>query len=129
MSAHTTYGLTHIALLVKDIDTAVRFYTAVFDARVMYRQPHFAQIQTVGSNDIIVFEEAPERLGEIGTTGGILHFGFRLQRPEDLPMMAARVQEAGGVITQQGEFVPGEPYIFFKDPDGYEVELWYEKED
>jgi hypothetical protein len=26
----------------------------------------------------------------------------------------------------KGEFVPGDPYIFFKDPDGYEVEIWYE---
>ena len=24
------------------------------------------------------------------------------------------------------EFVPGEPYVFFRDPDGYEVEIWYE---
>jgi hypothetical protein len=22
--------------------------------------------------------------------------------------------------------VPGEPYVFFEDPDGYEVEVWYE---
>jgi hypothetical protein len=22
--------------------------------------------------------------------------------------------------------VPGEPYVFFNDPDGYEVEIWYE---
>lgn len=25
-----------------------------------------------------------------------------------------------------GEFVPGEPYLFAADPDGYEVEVWYE---
>ena len=22
--------------------------------------------------------------------------------------------------------MPGEPYVFFTDPDGYEVEIWYE---
>jgi hypothetical protein len=26
----------------------------------------------------------------------------------------------------QGEFCPGEPYVFFEDLDGYEVEIWYE---
>ena len=26
----------------------------------------------------------------------------------------------------KGEFVSGEPYIFFKDPDGYKIEVWYE---
>ncbi|HEX7516709.1 MAG TPA: hypothetical protein VF345_05420 [Chthoniobacterales bacterium] len=26
----------------------------------------------------------------------------------------------------EGEFCPGEPYLFFTDPDGYEVEIWFE---
>jgi catechol 2,3-dioxygenase-like lactoylglutathione lyase family enzyme len=25
-----------------------------------------------------------------------------------------------------GEFVPGEPYLFATDPDGYTFEIWYE---
>lgn len=29
-------------------------------------------------------------------------------------------------MKKTGEFVPGEPYVFASDPDGYEVELWYE---
>jgi hypothetical protein len=40
--------------------------------------------------------------------------------------MAKRIKSAGGTIIGQGEFVPGEPYIFFKDPDGYEAEIFYE---
>ena len=38
----------------------------------------------------------------------------------------AAVRAAGGTITDTGEFIPGEPYVFFRDPDGYEVEIWYE---
>ena len=38
----------------------------------------------------------------------------------------AAVRAAGGRVTSRGEFVPGEPYVFFQDPDGYEVEIWYE---
>ena len=30
------------------------------------------------------------------------------------------------VIVDEGEFVPGSPYVFFKDPDGYLIEVWYE---
>ena len=37
-----------------------------------------------------------------------------------------KVLEAGGVVVDKGEFVPGSPYIFFKDPDGYVLEVWYE---
>ena len=38
----------------------------------------------------------------------------------------AWVGEAGGAIRSRGEFCPGEPYAFMADPDGYEVEIWYE---
>jgi hypothetical protein len=37
------------------------------------------------------------------------------------------VRAAGGTVKSAGEFVPGEPYVFAADPDGYEVELWYER--
>jgi hypothetical protein len=36
------------------------------------------------------------------------------------------VKAAGGEVLSQGEFCPGEPYLFFRDLDGYEVEVWYE---
>jgi len=29
-------------------------------------------------------------------------------------------------VLSHGEFCPGAPYLFFSDPDGYEVEIWYE---
>jgi len=118
-----TYGLTHIALAVADAERSARFYGAVFGAQVVYRQAGFLQMQTPGSRDVLVFEESGERTGE---PGGIAHFGFRLVRPEDIGAAAGAVREAGGTIVDQGEFVPGEPYLFFRDPDGYTVEIWYE---
>jgi len=36
------------------------------------------------------------------------------------------VKKAGGRVREHGEFVPGEPYLFAIDPDGYEFEIWYE---
>ena len=29
-------------------------------------------------------------------------------------------------MLSQGEFVPGEPYLFATDLDGYEFEIWFE---
>jgi len=29
-------------------------------------------------------------------------------------------------ILSRGEFVPGEPCLFATEPDGYEIEIWYE---
>jgi catechol 2,3-dioxygenase-like lactoylglutathione lyase family enzyme len=123
-----TYGLTHLALIVKDVDASIAFYNAVLGVRIMYRKPGFGQIQTLDSNDIIVFEEKNEERELIGRSGGILHFGFRLRIADDLQTIVNRVIKAGGIVTEQGEFCPGEPYVFFEDPDGYLVEVWYELE-
>jgi predicted enzyme related to lactoylglutathione lyase len=128
MTAPKTYGLTHLALVVKDIEASIRFYNIVFETRTMYHNDGFAQIQTIGSNDIIVFEEKKEKKNDIGKTGGLLHFGFRLKNAKDIDEMERRIIKAGGIILDKGEFVPGEPYIFFKDPDGYDIEVWYELE-
>ena len=123
MKSAKTYGLTHIAIAVKDLNRTLTFYQKVFDVEVMYHQDDFLQVTTPGSNDIIVFEKKKARYGE---TGGIAHFGFRLKKAKDIDEMAKRIKAAGGKIIDKGEFVPGEPYIFFKDPDSYEVEIWYE---
>lgn len=119
-----TYGLTHIALKVKDIERSLRFYQYIFHVDVMYRNHNFAQVCTPGSNDIIVFEKSKSNV--IGTTGGIAHFGFRLKQATDIELITKKILEAGGTIKESGEFVPGEPYVFFFDPDGYELEVWYE---
>lgn len=123
MAEPKTYGLTHLAIAVRDVERTLGFYRAVFDVEVMYRQDSFLQVTTPGSHDIVVFEE---RTADFGATGGIAHFGYRLRRAEDIGELADRVRRAGGTIHDEGEFAPGEPYLFFRDPDGYEVEVWFE---
>jgi catechol 2,3-dioxygenase-like lactoylglutathione lyase family enzyme len=117
-----THGLTHIALAVKDPARSFTFYKRVLGVVAVYRDDNFIQAQTPGSRDVLVFE----RGRGAGKRGGIAHFGFRLTRPADIAKALAAVKAAGGKIRSHGEFIPGEPYVFFSDPDGYEVEIWYE---
>jgi catechol 2,3-dioxygenase-like lactoylglutathione lyase family enzyme len=118
-----THGLTHIALAVTDPERSLRFYQQVFGAVPVYRSAGFIQAQTPGSRDVLVFEQ---RDSGVGNSGGIAHFGFRLVDPADIRLAADAIEAAGGRVLRQGEFCPGEPYVFFADPDGYEVELWHE---
>jgi catechol 2,3-dioxygenase-like lactoylglutathione lyase family enzyme len=117
-----THGLTHIALTVKDPARSLKFYQSVLGVVPVYRDNNFIQAQTPGSRDVLVFE----RGRGAGKRGGIAHFGFRLTKPADIVNAIAAVKSAGGTIRSHGEFIPGEPYVFFSDPDGYEVEIWYE---
>lgn len=118
-----THGLTHVALAVRDPRRSAAFYRAIFGVVTVYESDDFVQVQTPGTRDVIVFERKPR---EAGKRGGIVHFGFRLQKPKDIGHALEAIAAAGGKIREHGEFIPGEPYVFFFDPDGYEVEIWYE---
>ncbi|HET9744738.1 MAG TPA: VOC family protein [Chitinophagaceae bacterium] len=118
-----TLGLTHIALPVKDVKRSSAFYKKVFGVKEMYEDPEFVQVQTPGSKDIIVFVKKT-RPAANGNPG--FHFGFRLPKPAALGTIIKTIKNAGGKIKETGEFVPGEPFVFFYDPDGYEVEIWFE---
>ncbi len=104
-----TNGLTHVALAVRDAERALGLYRQVLGVVPVYREAGF--------------EEGASRPGE---RGGIAHFGFRLVDPADIDRAIEAVRAAGGTIREQGEFCPGEPYVFFTGPDGYEVEIWHE---
>jgi catechol 2,3-dioxygenase-like lactoylglutathione lyase family enzyme len=72
---------------------------------------------------VLIFERSEK---SVGKSGGVQHFGFRLTSPRAIARAAELVQRAGGTVTDHGEFVPGEPYLFARDPDGYVIEIWYE---
>ena len=118
-----TYGLTHIALAVKNAKRSFEFYRKVFGMINVYDQNGWIQAQTPGARDILVLDESAPRTGK---AAGAVHFGFRLIDPKDIEVAAKAVTKAGGEILDRGEFCPGEPYLFFKDLDGYEVEVWFE---
>jgi|SRR5215510_14175017 len=118
-----THGLTHIALAVSDPSRSLEFYQKVFGVREYVRNDDTIQVLGPGLHDVIAFERRPN---DAGRSGGIIHFGFRLTRPEDIDEAVAAVTDAGGRLKSRGEFAPGFPYAFVLDPDGYEIEIWYE---
>jgi catechol 2,3-dioxygenase-like lactoylglutathione lyase family enzyme len=118
-----THGLTHIALAVKNAKRSFEFYRKIFGLIKVYDQDGWIQAQTPGARDVIVFDESAPRIGK---KGGVAHFGFRLVDPRDVDLAARAVKKAGGKVLDKGEFVPGEPYLFCVDPDGYVIETWYE---
>ena len=120
-----THGLSHIALSVLDPERSRRFYRSVFGCREYFRDETTIQVVGPGPHDVIAFEKRP---ASAGAAGGIIHFGFRLTRPEDIDAAIAAIQAAGGTLTSQGSFGVGLPYAFVRDPDGYEIEIWFERE-
>src|SRR5277367_4215050 len=119
-----THGLSHVALAVTDLDRSLAFYKSVFGVREYFRSDSTVQVLGPGQYDVLAFEKRP---AGAGVCGGIIHFGFRLTRPEDMDVAVVAVESAGGTVTSRGEFGPGLPYAFVRDPDGYEIEIWFEQ--
>jgi len=118
-----TCGLTHIHLMVKDVQRSLDFYQKVFGMQVRFwAGDTLVFLNTPGSNDIIALHQA-EGDQPTGSSGGILHFGFELDDKANLETAISEVIAAGGALKKRGEFTPGMPFAYVADPDGYEIEL------
>ena len=121
-----THGLSHLALAVADPDRTGRFYEQAFGCRVYWRDSDSVQVLGPGRYDVLAFDRDPAQAGK---AAGILHFGFRLARPEDIDAVVEQALAAGGTLLRRGDFGAGLPFAYVADPDGYEIELWYEPDE
>ncbi|GAC1374325.1 MAG: hypothetical protein NVS3B21_32580 [Acidimicrobiales bacterium] len=119
-----TQGLTHLHLIVGDIERSRRFYTELFGAEEKFRiSPELIFFQTPGSRDLIALHGGADSTGIAGNSAGIAHFGFRLLPDVDLDDALPAVEEAGGVVKERGVHPHGLQFAMVGDPDGYVIEL------
>lgn len=117
-----THGLSHVNLEVKDPEVSLEFYGKLFGVKEYFRDENSIQALGPGEKDVLAFVKSDLA----GKVGGISHFGFRMVSPEDLESALESAKSVGARIKSHGEFAPGCPYLFIEDPDGYEIEIWYE---
>lgn len=115
--------MTHVSLAVRDPRKSAGFYQNLLGAKATYSGSDSIELQTPGARDAISLARAPRKAGK---RGGIEHFGFRLRNPRDIDAAVDAAVKAGGKLKARGEFGPGKPYVYLLDPDGYEVEIWYD---
>jgi catechol 2,3-dioxygenase-like lactoylglutathione lyase family enzyme len=116
-----TEGLTHINLLVADVQRAKRFYETVFGFEEMFWDgPKLVFLRPPGTRDTITLQEDPQAAA---ITGNIDHFGFRLADTSNLDQAIQEVLGAGGRLVERGEHQPGRPYAYVADPDGHMIEF------
>jgi catechol 2,3-dioxygenase-like lactoylglutathione lyase family enzyme len=119
-----TAGLTHIHLVVRDLERSLRFYRLVFGMEEQFRVGRsMVFLSTPGSRDLITLNQDEAEQAKAGDGGGIAHFGFNLLRGATLDAAVMDVEQAGGKLLSRGEHAPGVPFVYVADPDGYVIEL------
>jgi catechol 2,3-dioxygenase-like lactoylglutathione lyase family enzyme len=117
-----TFGISHIAIQVADLDRSIAFYVAAFDVRRHNPDPTTAMLLGPGPSDRIALELSP---AEAGKRGGIQHFGIRVTSPDHFDAVLTQALSAGGRLKEQGDRGDNQPYAFVSDPDGYDIEIWH----
>lgn len=127
-----TRGFNHVATLSTDLDRTVRFYEAAFDAVVTFEMaktddhPRMVILDVGGGGMLNVFEvDEADIVGDRrrqGGRGAIDHFALMVDSHATLVQMQDRLLAAGaeiGDVQQLGS----EWSLFFRDPDGMELEV------
>lgn len=116
-------GMTHIHLLVSDLERSIDFYARAFGLVVVHRRPadRMAFLQTPGTGEIVTLREAEG--ARVGDSGGIDHFGFPLADHRDLEDAIREVEAAGGRLIAREMLEGALPSAFVADPDGYRIQI------
>lgn len=126
-------GFNHVATLTTDMNRTVGFYEEVFGAKVRGevppRQDHpWMKIVDIGGGAALNIFEVPaeEIIGERrrqGHRGAVDHFALSVDSRTTLEEMRHRLAAAGaqevGQLQQLGDTLS----VFFRDPDGMELEV------
>jgi catechol 2,3-dioxygenase len=125
----------HLALSVRDLEASVEFYTGLLDLRVSDRMPYppdspVAEGVWLGCGDdhhcLVLFglREPGPRPEERGL--GLHHFAFEVGSFADL-LAADRTLRERGLDREARIGGPGwQVRVYFRDPDGNEVELYWD---
>jgi catechol 2,3-dioxygenase-like lactoylglutathione lyase family enzyme len=130
VSDHTDVGLTHIALVVRDLDTSIAFYARYAGTHVVHRRATptggVAWIGDLTRPFVIVLAQGPALEPGLGP---FAHLGVACATREDLDRLAAQAAAEG--CLRLGPTDSGPPvgyWAFLADPDGHTLELSHGQE-
>jgi catechol 2,3-dioxygenase-like lactoylglutathione lyase family enzyme len=128
-----TVGFNHVATLTTDMDVTVGFYERVFDAKVVHvieptdDHPYMKIVDVGGGAMLNIFEVPADTIvGERrqqGGRGAVDHFAFAVDGRATLEQVAERMRAAGAQEVGEIQQLGGELSLFFRDPDGMELEV------
>ena len=125
--------LGHVLVRVLDLERSKKFYADVLGFRILEEDPeHGGTFMALEgqSHCIDLFQVKDADLAQRQTPGarGLGHIAFRVASEEDLVEANASLRAHGVEITRTIDHV-SQKSIYFNDPDGNTLEIYYELPD
>ena len=116
----TAPALDHLSLPVADLERSLNFYVSVMGMRLLWREPGMALVRA-GDRSDLALNQAREAL-DAGAHA--IHFGFKVASATDVDRWADYL-ERRGISDLQLEHGHDAAQLYFRDPDGYRLEIYY----
>ncbi|HKU38335.1 MAG TPA: VOC family protein [Polyangiales bacterium] len=128
-------GIHHAAVMTKDLDRFVAFYSDVFGAEVVFREsvPGLRHaILRIGSGIVLHPAEVPgspdgEGRAEMFARGHLDHLGLNAGSREALLELRLRLMAAGATDGEISDLGP-QWCLWFRDPDGMRAEVCWTRD-
>lgn len=120
----------HVLLRVLDLERSKKFYSEVLGFHVLEEDPaHGGTFMALPgqSHSIDLFQVKDAAAAERQTPGvrGLGHIAFRVESEDALKEAHAALREHGVEITRTIDHV-SQKSVYFEDPDGNTLEIYYE---
>ncbi len=123
-------GLDHAAIIVKDMDTSLRFYSEVLELVILHdgRSDGGDKKSFLGTKDksIIAMTENPNKKTGENTDNSVSHIAFEVN---DIEKAKTNLESKGITFIEIKKNSKGDPVAYhFLDPDGFELEIYNDTE-
>ena len=112
-------ALNHVNLVVSNVEQAAEFYQSLFGMQRQWREGSFVFL-SCGDTDLALVEGRP-------LIHRRFHLGFRVERRDEVDRWLERVREHGAPISHGPKDYGGYYTFSCRDPDGYDLEIYFEE--
>lgn len=118
-------GLNHITLRVNNIELSEHFYGEILGFELEKKMGRSMAVYRIGEDSLVIVE-AETSYDKSSRDYRVDHFGFFVEKPEQVDAITQKFREQGVTILSGPANRKNGRFVFISDPDGNMIEIFNE---